>query len=68
MRRTHVESSVIRAVGFERGTLEIEFVSGALYHYYDVPDQVHRELLAAESHGTYFNARVRDRFAYRQLA
>jgi hypothetical protein len=44
--------------------LEIEFRNGGLYHYLDVPNGEHQRLLDAESHGTYFNARIRNRYPF----
>lgn len=40
MQRHEVESSVIRAVGHTR-VLEIEFESGRIYQYYDVPEDIY---------------------------
>ncbi|MEU8921207.1 KTSC domain-containing protein [Kitasatospora sp. NPDC048545] len=68
MDRTAVDSSVLRSVGYDRAArlLELEFAGGRLYVYADVPARVHRELLAAESHGRYFVRRIRGRYAYRR--
>jgi len=62
IRRTFVSSSAIRSVGYdqEQRVLEIEFTSGAVYQYSDVPAEVYRGLMAAESHGRYFNQAVRN--------
>ena len=59
--RTSVRSSVLRSVGYdqEQRVLEIEFTNGAVYQYFDVPAEVYRGLMAAESHGRYFNQHVR---------
>jgi lysyl-tRNA synthetase class 2 len=63
VRRNTVVSSAIRSVGFDASTneLEIEFTSGEVYRY-AVPARVHRELLAAESPGRYFQAHIRPRY------
>ena len=68
MRRIPVTSSVLVAVGYDADTaeLEIEFRSGDVYRYYAVPARVHRELLAAESPGAYFNRAINDRYPTRQ--
>jgi hypothetical protein len=60
--RIPVTSSALRSVGFDAGssTLEIEFVSGAVYQYFDVPRSVYLEFLAAPSKGRFFNADIRD--------
>jgi hypothetical protein len=62
MKRIPVSSSCIASVGYEasRRTLEIEFVHGDLYRYFQVPERVHRALMAAASHGTYYQHSIRD--------
>jgi hypothetical protein len=40
-------------------TLEIEFKSGRIYQYFDVPETVYQELMTAPSHGKFFNAYIR---------
>jgi hypothetical protein len=67
MERVPVVSSALRSVGYDDDTLEIEFVSGTVYRYFDVPERVHDELMRADSHGEFFNAHVRDRFRYQQV-
>jgi hypothetical protein len=69
MNRVPVESSVLASVLYlhHMRLLEIEFHSGLLYQYFDVPQQSYTELLTAESKGAYFNANIRNRFSYRQI-
>lgn len=66
MERTEVESTTMRSVGYEAATrvLEIEFQSGAVYQYLDVPQEVHAALMQAESKGGYFNFEIRDAYRY----
>lgn len=66
MQRTQVESSTMVSVGYdaESETLEIEFVNGQVYQYFDVPPTVHQELLASASAGQYFNAAIRGHYRY----
>ncbi|WP_405360443.1 KTSC domain-containing protein [Kitasatospora sp. NBC_00085] len=63
MRRQAVDSSALRSVGYDAAllVLELEFTSGHVYVYEAVPGRVHRELMAAESHGRYFVREVRGR-------
>lgn len=67
--RTPVASSSIRSVGYEdeESALEIEFQSGGVYRYADVPDEVYRGLLSASSHGRYFHDEIRGEYEYRRL-
>ncbi|WP_043451196.1 KTSC domain-containing protein [Jongsikchunia kroppenstedtii] len=69
MDRTPVSSSVIASVGHDPHALvlEVEFLSGRIYQYFDVPLAQFDGLLAAESVGTYFNANIRDAFDYAEL-
>jgi hypothetical protein len=64
IRRTHVDSSSIASLGYapSAAIMEVEFIRGALYRYFDVPLSTFRDFLAASSKGAYFNAAVRDRF------
>ena len=47
-----------------RQILEIEFQSGAVYQYLDVPQKVHEELIGAKSKGQYFNREIRDDYEF----
>jgi hypothetical protein len=66
MRREAVHSTTMKSVGYERKSqvLEIEFRSGAVYQYLDVPKSVHEGLTRAESKGRYFNEEIRDDYAF----
>ncbi|HYO76516.1 MAG TPA: KTSC domain-containing protein [Thermoanaerobaculia bacterium] len=65
MRRKQVDSSVVASIGYDeqRALLEIEFLTGKVYAYRDVPPAAHDALLAAESIGRHFNLEIRDRYA-----
>ena len=66
MEKHEVESSVIGAVGHSR-VLEIQFESGRVYQYYDVPEDIYAEMLNAPSKGKYFNANIRGKFPYQEI-
>ena len=53
MKRTLVDSSMMASVGYDakQATLEIEFRTGDVYDYFDVPRAVFRALLVASSRG-----------------
>lgn len=63
-------SSVIRAHRYDAAAmrLDINFVSGARYSYFDVPEQVAQALASAPSKGRYFQHTIRDRFPYARTA
>lgn len=67
MDRVPVESDALSSVGYEDETLEIEFSSGNVYRYYDVPEDVYEELMRATSHGEFFSGQIRDRFRYTRV-
>lgn len=64
MRRKPVDSSAITSLGYDpsRKTLEVEFQSGNVYRYFDVPEDVYQELLGAQSKGRYFGSFIRGRY------
>jgi hypothetical protein len=61
MDRVPVQSSNLRAVGYDAALLllEVEFQSGSVYAYRRVPPQVYEALLKASSKGSYFTAHIR---------
>ena len=59
-------SSVIRHLTYDpaRHRLDVQFVSGRRYSYYDVPQDVADAMREARSKGSLFNRRVRDHFRF----
>ena len=47
--------------------LEVEFVNGRIYQYFDVPRAHFDAMLNAGSVGAYFNANIRNAFGYIQV-
>lgn len=67
MERQPVVSSNLVSVGYDEdgSTLEVEFKSGAVYRYLNVPLFEYERLMAAvDSHGAYFNANIKDTYSY----
>lgn len=66
MDRIPLDSEALSSVGYDtaRRVLEVEFTSGRIYQYFDVPRHEVERLLAARSRGHYFSERVRDRYRY----
>ena len=65
-----VSSSNLRAVGYDptTQTLQVAFLNGRLYEYSGVPASVHAGLMAASSHGSYFDSHVKKGpYRYRKL-
>jgi hypothetical protein len=68
MFRQPVNSSNLRSVGYMGGILEIEFHSGGVYQYFNVPESIYLGLMAASSHGIYFHMFIKNRFGYARVA
>jgi len=69
MKRETVSSSSLESVGYDakQRVLEVEFIHGAVYQYFDVPLAEYESLLNADSLGRYFNGNIRGNFDYRQI-
>lgn len=67
MNMISVSSSNIASIGYENGTLHVQFHSGGLYAYFDVPEYVYVELMAAASHGKYLRNHIKGRYQYARL-
>lgn len=67
MKRTPVQSSSIKSVGHANNTMEIQFASGDVYRYKNVPAAVATALLEAESAGKAFQTLVRGKYAHHKV-
>lgn len=69
MRRRAVSSSSVTTVGYDdrSRTLEVEYVSGDVYRYFDVPQPTYAGLLAARSIGAYVNTEIKPRFEFAEV-
>lgn len=69
MIRQPVSSSNICSIGYDAKsqTLEIEFHSGGIYQYFNVPESIYSELMSASSHGSYFHRRIEDRYQWTKI-
>jgi hypothetical protein len=47
--------------------LELEYVNGSTYQYYDVPQTTYAALLAATSIGAYVNDHIKPYYDYREV-
>ena len=64
-----VSSSAIISIGYDpkAETLEVEFGSGRVYQYYDVPANLYDELMQASLKGQYFNTYIKDRYSFSRV-
>lgn len=69
MYREPVVSESIASIGYDDDAevLEIQFVSGAVYRYSGVPQDVHEDFRQAPSKGAFFNRHIKDAYAWEQV-
>jgi len=66
-----VSSSNLRSIGYDAATqtLRIAFNNGSVYEYFGVPASIHAGLMAAGSHGSYFDRYIKKGpYRYRQIS
>lgn len=68
MQRTPVSSSNIKEIGYDdiSSTLEVEFISGAVYQYFGVPQILHSRLMQASSKGQFLNDNIKYSYRYQR--
>lgn len=69
MDRLLVNSSNIVSVGYDvaGGVLEVEFQSGKIYQYLQVPESMYQDLMTASSKGEFFHDHILKEFAFREM-
>jgi hypothetical protein len=69
MKRTSVESSMLRDVGYDPDTetLEIGFNSGTVYQYFDVEQEAFDALMNASSKGRHFLDQIEPFYVYTEV-
>lgn len=69
MRRKPVSSSSVASVGYDPKSqmLELEFHSGSVYEYREVPPEVFRDLMEAPSKGRFFASEIRGQYPSTRL-
>ena len=62
-------SSVIRYFKYDPQTsvLKVTFVTGKVYEYLSVPQEIYHKWKEAFSKGQFFNEYIRDKFTFRML-
>ncbi|CAN5425716.1 KTSC domain-containing protein [soil metagenome] len=62
-------SSVIRRFSYDcrQQWLDVVFVTGRVYRYFDVPPELYESMRASGSKGVFFNALVRDAYRFERL-
>lgn len=62
-------SSVVAAIRYDQAsaTLRIIFVSGMVYDYRNVPEDVYKAMKAASSKGTFLNRFIKGHYAFKKI-
>lgn len=70
MYRAQVSSSNIRSIGYDPASsiLEVEFTSGDVYQYFDVPENLYQQFFNASSHGQFLNDNIRYNYRYQKVS
>lgn len=66
-----VQSSNVKALGWEDEVLEVEFLKGSVYRYTGVPEEIFKLLLNADSVGKAFHKYIRPKqheYKYKKIA
>jgi len=66
MDRNNVASSNVKSIGYDpqTTTLEVEFVDGAIYQYYGVPQNMYEQMMTAPSKGQFLNTYIKNHYPY----
>ncbi|MBK8983158.1 MAG: KTSC domain-containing protein [Ignavibacteria bacterium] len=69
MNRESVQSSMIASLGYDANisTLEVEFNSGAVWQYYDVPESIYYDLMNSGSQGKFFHSNIKGQYNEAQV-
>lgn len=69
MERYSVASSNIASIGYDEPsqTLEVEFLSGTIYQYYGVPQNVYDQLMQDGSKGRFLNTYIKNAYGYSRV-
>jgi len=69
MHRIQVNSSNIQSIGYDAqsAVLEVEFTSGDVYQYFNVPEYLHQQFMSAISHGQFLADNIRYNYRYQKI-
>lgn len=64
-----VASTNIKAIGYEakKQTLEVEFLNGSVYQYYNVPEHMHQQIMNAASKGQFLHLYIKNQYPYSRV-
>ena len=69
MQNTPLSSTSIRSLGYDQPsqTLEVEFLNGAIYQYYNVPENMYSEMMEASSKGKFLHLYIKNTFPFSRV-
>ena len=69
MERYSVASSNIASVGYDAATetLEVEFLNGSMYQYYNVPENMYDRFMQDPSKGRFLNLYIKNAYPYSRV-
>ena len=72
MKRKSVDSTNIASIGYDKDsqTLEVEFLNGGVYQYFDVPERVADEFInnpPEGSHGKYLASHIKGHYRFSKV-
>ena len=69
MNRTPVTSSNILSVGYDSQSviLEVEFTSGDIYQYFNIPEHLYQQFMNTSSYGQFLNEYIRYNYQYQKV-
>ena len=69
MERKYVASSNISSIGYDEPsqTLEVEFLNGTVYQYYNVPVNMYDQMMVEGSKGKFLNTYIKNAYPYSRV-
>ncbi|MBI2718728.1 MAG: KTSC domain-containing protein [Rhizobiales bacterium] len=69
MQRYTIASSNIASIGYDdkTETLEVEFLNGSIYQYYNVPTNMYDNLMREGSKGRFLNTYIKNAYPYSRI-
>lgn len=70
MERTPVMSSNVNSIGYDPKTftLEVEFNSGDIYQYFNIPESLYLNLIKSQSKGSFINEHIKYSYRYQKIS
>jgi len=69
MDRSYVASTNVASVGYDEATetLEVEFLNGSIYQYYNVKMNIYEQMMQAGSKGKFLNTYIKNAYPYSRV-